>query len=1276
MAKKKQVFIEVIVDDKGTTQKLAVDANKLEKALVGQNKQTKDADRALRGAANMSSNTTKNFSKMTQGINGGIVPAYAELAARVFAVTAAFRFLQEAADTRNLLAGQQAFGALMGTNYAGITKALQDATDGQLRFSEAAQATAIGTAAGLTQKQLTGLATAAKNVSFALGRDLTDSFNRLIRGVTKAEPELLDELGIILRLEPATQEYAASIGKTAKSLTAFERSQAVANFVLTEAERKFARIAEITDKDAFAVAQFGKAFDDVLNQVKVTLANTLTPVLKFLTANVNALLGALGLLALPLVRSVLPNLDQFADNAKNAATAAKKFSESAQKDFDTLSAKAAVLGKSTKDLADQAGKMTKAAGLKGGGSGPNTAKGFLSAGEGDTLSGRGRAAADKALKGAERQLKQSSIVQTGILKGMNAQQVADLRTSYKLRERILKGHEMQVKRSAAGMKISFDKFLAGVQLKSAKAFGFMATQAKRAAKGINLAFKGIGFLGFALLLADLGKMAFDALFPISEEAKKAKGKLDDLTSSTEELVRHLSDVNDLANDSSFQLTYVESIQQFGNAVKQANIPELIRNIGKLDALGKLAGKNSEEFKKLEAGLKATVVELGKIDPAFNALMDSSGELAKLTDLEKRAILDRNEEMIKAADAANQLQDAQKALNAEITNITGSIPKAPLQTLIAAFDKELELQITIEEEGARAALARTLEKLDNDIAAAARRRADLEARTVTVTTGSGRNKVKKQVNIPGGTQAEKDAADAEIAALQTKKTKEQEIFNAREVANKEESAIRQQLVDLAKEQLDREDRILEIKNSIALIDKVSKSFDAQRVRAIIPVANAQQKVLTAKNKELSADAALLSLKKKGKDASEDDIKNATRAQEIARENTRIAENEYNQKIKAFQIDQLRITAAQKQLDIQREINGINNALNASQQLQQRRQTGFGSIGADIDTLNQEKSASVIENAQARILALTQQINLEETKRATAVAEQNQGEIDRINQAQQALALQILQQNILIEGEANKVAILTQSLELENQIKQRKIEAISLNPVQQALDLHLLQNGLQRKDLSEEELALLEAKIAKSQELDVVQKGLAGLRDSITNGMESAFMSIIDGSKSAKQAFADFAKQVLAQIAKMIIQMLIFKALSGPLGGLFSNGGIATPPAGARYGGIMQARRGGMFENYSTGGIARGRQAGYPVMLHGTEAVVPLPNKKEIPVDLKGGTGNVNNISITVNSDGTSRQEGASGTEQSKQLGKAISAAVQEELHKQKRPGGILSPYGAA
>ena len=132
MAKKKQIFIDVVVDDKGTTQRLAVDSDKLEKALKKSTKGGLDQQRQMRGAADMSSNLTKNFSKMTQGISGGIVPAYAELAARVFAVTAAFRFLQEAADTRNLIEGQKAFGALVGTNLSGITKSLQDATAGQL----------------------------------------------------------------------------------------------------------------------------------------------------------------------------------------------------------------------------------------------------------------------------------------------------------------------------------------------------------------------------------------------------------------------------------------------------------------------------------------------------------------------------------------------------------------------------------------------------------------------------------------------------------------------------------------------------------------------------------------------------------------------------------------------------------------------------------------------------------------------------------------------------------------------------------------------------------------------------------------------------------------------------------------------------------------------------------------------------------------------------------------------------------------------------------------
>ena len=64
MAKKRQVYIDVIVDDKGTVKRMAVDANKLDKALGKTGKTARDTERNTKGVAQASSNGTKNFSKI------------------------------------------------------------------------------------------------------------------------------------------------------------------------------------------------------------------------------------------------------------------------------------------------------------------------------------------------------------------------------------------------------------------------------------------------------------------------------------------------------------------------------------------------------------------------------------------------------------------------------------------------------------------------------------------------------------------------------------------------------------------------------------------------------------------------------------------------------------------------------------------------------------------------------------------------------------------------------------------------------------------------------------------------------------------------------------------------------------------------------------------------------------------------------------------------------------------------------------------------------------
>ena len=131
-----------------------------------------------------------------------------------------------------------------------------------------------------------------------------------------------------------------------------------------------------------------------------------------------------------------------------------------------------------------------------------------------------------------------------------------------------------------------------------------------------------------------------------------------------------------------------------------------------------------------------------------------------------------------------------------------------------------------------------------------------------------------------------------------------------------------------------------------------------------------------------------------------------------------------------------------------------------------------------------------------------------------------------------------------------------------------------------------------------------------------------------------------------------------------------ATAGAIGGAIGGGS-----------GLIMAADGGVFSkgkkrSYQPGGIASGPTSGYPAILHGTEAVVPLPDGKTIPVQMSGGGGETNNIVVNVNMEtGESTTEGKQGRDIS-ETGKLVASAVQAELQRQKRPGGILSPYGSS
>jgi hypothetical protein len=190
------------------------------------------------------------------------------------------------------------------------------------------------------------------------------------------------------------------------------------------------------------------------------------------------------------------------------------------------------------------------------------------------------------------------------------------------------------------------------------------------------------------------------------------------------------------------------------------------------------------------------------------------------------------------------------------------------------------------------------------------------------------------------------------------------------------------------------------------------------------------------------------------------------------------------------------------------------------------------------------------------------------------------------------------------------------------------------------------------------------------------------DGIGTAFGDSFKGIISGSMTAKEALASFFTSVAdmfldmaAQIIAKMIQMAILNTIVGLLPGAGGAGG-GFGAGGAGFGGSNAF---GSFD--AGGGLAFGgglnlmaRANGGPVSSgqtymvgeRGPELFVPGRSGTIVANDKMGGGST--NVIVNVDAKGSSVEGNEQGANQ---LGRVISAAVQSELIKQQRPGGILA-----
>ena len=237
------------------------------------------------------------------------------------------------------------------------------------------------------------------------------------------------------------------------------------------------------------------------------------------------------------------------------------------------------------------------------------------------------------------------------------------------------------------------------------------------------------------------------------------------------------------------------------------------------------------------------------------------------------------------------------------------------------------------------------------------------------------------------------------------------------------------------------------------------------------------------------------------------------------------------------------------------------------------------------------------------------------------------------------------------------------------------------------------GREATEIEERKLRSLERQrdvlLAQEKEYKRANTIAGQLQNTFQDGLDDMFLSIINGTASAKDAFKQLAVVVIQEMQRILAVRMASQIISMMTGmvtpGLPDTSGpgphmspvdtsATTNPFGSTLPSIRPGGRyGGVFgKGYATGGIADGPQSGYNVLMHGREAIVPLPDGDKIPVQLSGkGMGPTNTtINVVVNNEG----ESESTVEESTAFAEAVQVSVMQTIAEQQRPGGLLNPGG--
>ena len=340
-------------------------------------------------------------------------------------------------------------------------------------------------------------------------------------------------------------------------------------------------------------------------------------------------------------------------------------------------------------------------------------------------------------------------------------------------------------------------------------------------------------------------------------------------------------------------------------------------------------------------------------------------------------------------------------------------------------------------------------------------------------------------------------------------------------------------------------------------------------------------------------------------------------------------------------------------------------------------------AIIASYPKDKQGEVALGFDQRKADLLNQIKLT-TERTNKTAEEHYGKALEAQRSDELTLKKKLEDETLL-GQQRKQS-LTDELDLaQARLRGNEAEVILK---QQLRDIMLGTAGLDAQEVTNtlKKIDALKQQLTAAQNLKALYSDIGmTIKSSVIEGIQGA----IDGTKRLQDVATDLLNKIADKLLDVATNLALFGSISGTGtgGGLLGSffGGGKSPAAavggsivggnafsGAASSSIFSAGTGTAFGGMSIAGFAAGGTppVGRPSLVgeKGPELFVPSSSGIIVPNHKLGGGGD--NINVVVNVDATGSN--VQGDDQSsKQLGTLLAAAVQKELIKQKRPGGILA-----